>query len=75
MILSNWNVSRKLDAKSAKFRLRILTEEELAIYESLTAHRRVEFLAGRFAGKEAFSKAKGTGIGCHMQFFRHQYLT
>lgn len=58
----------KLDAKSPKFRLRTLTEEELAIYESLTAHRRVEFLAGRFAGKEAFSKARGTGIGATCNF-------
>ncbi|MDY0395459.1 holo-ACP synthase [Virgibacillus halophilus] len=29
--------------------------------------RRVEFLAGRFAAKEAFSKAAGTGIG-HLGF-------
>ena len=61
----------KLDAKSPKFRLRTLTEEELEIYESLTGHRRIEFLAGRFAGKEAFAKAKGTGIGADMQFFGH----
>jgi holo-[acyl-carrier protein] synthase len=58
----------KLDARSSKFRLRTLTIEELAIYESLTDHRRTEFLAGRFAGKEAFSKAKGTGIGASCNF-------
>ena len=58
----------KLDGRSPKFRLRTLTEKELEIYETLTATRRIEFLAGRFAGKEAFSKAKGTGIGAECNF-------
>lgn len=43
---------------------RVLTAKEFAIYEGLeTEQRRAEFLAGRFAAKEAFSKAAGTGIG------------
>lgn len=54
---------RRLDAKSPKFRERVLTESEQAEYSRLTETRKVEFLAGRFAAKEAFSKAKGTGIG------------
>jgi holo-[acyl-carrier protein] synthase len=58
----------KLDSRSPKFRMRILTEEELVIYEKHTSHRRTEFLAGRFAGKEAFAKAKGTGIGTQCNF-------
>lgn len=58
----------KLDANSEKFRLRILTSEELKIYEGLTNHRRIEFLAGRFAGKEAYAKANGTGIGVACNF-------
>lgn len=58
----------KLDAKTSKFRLRTLTEKELELYETLSATRRIEFLAGRFAGKEAFSKAKGTGIGAECNF-------
>lgn len=58
----------KLDAKSEKFRTRILTDAELARYDMLTGHRKVEFLAGRFAGKEAFAKAKGTGIGAACNF-------
>ncbi len=53
----------KLDARSEKFRARILTKVETEIYDSLSGHRRTEFLAGRFAGKEAFAKARGTGIG------------
>lgn len=54
---------RRLDAKSAKFRERVLTGNELAEYELLSDNRKTEFLAGRFAAKEAFGKAKGTGIG------------
>lgn len=58
----------KLDSRSPKFRKRVLTMEELEIYESHTNTRRIEFLAGRFAGKEAFAKAKGTGIGAQCSF-------
>ncbi|WP_422122219.1 holo-ACP synthase [Planococcus sp. X10-3] len=54
---------RRLDGKSAKLRERVLTDNELAEYDLLSANRRTEFLAGRFAAKEAFGKAKGTGIG------------
>nr|WP_263315103.1 holo-ACP synthase [Mammaliicoccus sp. Marseille-Q6498] len=43
---------------------KILTEEELQIFEAINLEdRKIEFLAGRFAVKEAFSKAMGTGIG------------
>ena len=55
--------------RTEKFQQRILTNRELAIFETLSGTRRVEFLAGRFAAKEAFSKANGTGIGggCELQ--------
>ena len=49
--------------RSAKFAQRILTEKEHAIFDTLSGTRKVEFLAGRFAAKEAYSKANGTGIG------------
>ncbi|HLR70291.1 MAG TPA: holo-ACP synthase, partial [Pseudogracilibacillus sp.] len=43
---------------------RILTDREIKNYENLSTERRkVEYLAGRFAAKEAFAKANGTGIG------------
>jgi len=58
----------KIDARSSKFRTRILNNEELKIYDLLKKHRRTEFLAGRFAGKEAFAKALGTGIGATCSF-------
>lgn len=49
--------------KSDKFALKILTSQEYHCYTQLVEHRQIEFLAGRFAAKEAFSKAFGTGIG------------
>lgn len=50
--------------KSDRLVKRVLSEKERELYNKLTTSRRkAEFLAGRFAVKEAFSKAVGTGIG------------
>ena len=46
-----------------EFAERVLTEKELTLFRELGGSRQMEFLAGRFAAKEAFSKAYGTGIG------------
>lgn len=47
-----------------KFLDKILTLQEQELFNSLkTDKRKLEFLAGRFAAKEAYAKAKGTGIG------------
>lgn len=55
-------VERMLAGKAGdKFSLRVLTPEELML-PGRTA-RPAEFLAGRFAAKEAVSKAFGCGIG------------
>lgn len=48
--------------KNNKLADRIFTENEKEIFEHLTGQRRVEYAAGRFAAKEAFVKAVGTGI-------------
>lgn len=42
---------------------RILTAQEMAQFNKLSSKRQVEYLGGRYACKEAFSKAWGTGIG------------
>ncbi|MEJ7220815.1 holo-ACP synthase [Staphylococcus gallinarum] len=43
---------------------RVLTINEQATFHSFSHEpRKMEFLAGRFACKEAFSKALGTGLG------------
>ncbi|WP_456276985.1 holo-ACP synthase [Bacillus sp. AK128] len=57
-----------LSEKNQKFANRILTENEKAAFTLLNGRRKNEFLAGRFAAKEAFSKAMGTGIGKGLQF-------
>ncbi|HLR03488.1 MAG TPA: holo-ACP synthase [Virgibacillus sp.] len=50
--------------KSDRLVRRILTPQEREKFDQLGSHKRkVEFLAGRFTAKEAFSKAAGTGIG------------
>ncbi|WP_042352502.1 holo-ACP synthase [Bacillus massiliigorillae] len=59
---------RQLVEKQPKFVKRILTDDEQKRYESLKSGRRIEYLAGRFAVKEAFSKAVGTGIGEGLSF-------
>ena len=47
-----------------KFVERILSKEEQIKFNSFSQQKRkIEYLAGRFATKEAFSKALGTGLG------------
>ncbi|OLN21824.1 holo-ACP synthase [Domibacillus antri] len=59
---------RRLIERQPKFIERILTPEELAIFHEKKGSRQWEYAAGRFAVKEAFSKAEGTGIGEHLSF-------
>ncbi|MEH7093468.1 holo-ACP synthase [Neobacillus vireti] len=59
---------RELTSRQSKLVERILTVNEKKTYEGLSEPRKVEFLAGRFAAKEAFSKAFGTGIGKELSF-------
>ncbi|PLR77297.1 holo-ACP synthase [Bacillus sp. V3-13] len=51
-----------------KFIERVLTNAEIKQFERLSSKRRIEYLAGRFAAKEAFAKAAGTGIGKDLSF-------
>lgn len=50
------------------FAERVLTQNERRIFQRLSGNRQMEFLAGRYAAKEAFSKAYGTGIGASLSF-------
>lgn len=54
--------------RQKKFIDRVLTPNERMKFEDLSARRQVEFIAGRFAAKEAYSKANGTGIGEELSF-------
>lgn len=58
----------QLIQKESKVIERILTEKELAVFQTLSFKRKVEYLSGRFAAKEAYAKARGTGIGGSLSF-------
>ncbi|MBP2243242.1 holo-[acyl-carrier protein] synthase [Cytobacillus eiseniae] len=59
---------KKIYSRQVKFINRILTKNEQLILEGLTEDRKIEYIAGRFAAKEAFSKALGTGFGSQLSF-------
>lgn len=65
----------QLRFKQTRFPVRILTRAELDVYETLNEKRKTEFLAGRFAAKEAYSKARGTGIGSELSFLEIEITT
>ncbi len=58
----------KVYHRQEAFPNRILTKKERIHFYELSEHRQIEFLAGRFAAKEAFAKALGTGIGATVSF-------
>ncbi|SDW36843.1 holo-[acyl-carrier-protein] synthase [Marinococcus luteus] len=59
-------IERSLEQK--RFLPRILNEDELQACERFSGKRLIEFTAGRFAAKEAFVKAAGTGISSQTGF-------
>lgn len=54
--------------RQPRFIMRILTANEQRSYAQLSKRRKVEYVGGRFAAKEAFAKAYGTGIGSEISF-------
>lgn len=54
--------------KNNRFVERILTTTEIRQYEKYKGARQIEYLAGRFAAKEAYAKAIGTGFGKGLHF-------
>ncbi|MFL8939076.1 holo-ACP synthase [Rossellomorea oryzaecorticis] len=59
---------QQLVGRQPKLIKRVLTEYEQDQLSVLSGSRSIEFLAGRFAAKEAFAKANGTGIGQCLSF-------
>lgn len=49
-------------AKHPGFASKVLTPQELAVFSAYPARRQLTYLAGRWAAKEAFAKAMGTGL-------------
>ncbi|RSL29637.1 holo-ACP synthase [Salibacterium salarium] len=58
----------QLLCKNDRFEKRILTENEQKKMAHFYGRRKVEFAGGRFAAKEAFAKAAGTGISASWGF-------
>lgn len=54
--------------KQKEFYKYLLTREEIKDYHELQSEEKMLFLTSRFAIKEAFSKAMGTGIGKKVNF-------
>jgi holo-[acyl-carrier protein] synthase len=76
-ILRVARISEVFERHGERFPRRILGPEELVIYEARrlrSARRGVNFLATRFAAKEAFSKAIGLGIHMPMTWRAVQIL-
>lgn len=48
--------------KKPRFAQKVLTQAELEVFQSFPPQRQLTYLAGRWAAKEAFAKAYGTGI-------------
>ena len=59
-LLDQSRIEKVLTKQGGRFSKRILTPEELLVWQG--KERSVNFLAKRFAAKEAISKALGTGI-------------
>lgn len=55
-----------LEIKEIHFINKILTSKEIDQYSKLKGTKKIEYVAGRFAGKEAVSKAVGVGIGSQL---------
>lgn len=64
-------IAKMPDKTRASLAKRVLTPKEHTHYEKLkqnSEHNAVRYLAKRWAGKEATSKALGTGIACGVSF-------
>ncbi|WP_214785644.1 holo-ACP synthase [Exiguobacterium sp. s183] len=56
--------------KQPRFLKRLLTDAEYELIQQYPLPRQIEFVSGRFAAKEAYAKAIGTGIA-HGLSWRH----
>lgn len=55
--------STEIARMTARLAQKILTPSEYDLYQQKQGIHQQQFLAGRFAAKEAYAKARGTGIG------------
>ena len=58
-------IQKAYSDRGKRFAEVVLSEEELKVFEeryTLSPERGIRYIAGRWAAKEAFSKAMGTGV-------------
>lgn len=68
-IIKNSRIETLLITNKQRFLQRIFTSVELDLSKKIThPKRKIGYIAKRFAAKEAFSKALGTGIGKTLSF-------
>ncbi|MBP1930029.1 holo-ACP synthase [Ammoniphilus resinae] len=65
-------IKKTLDRLGERFLRRILTGRELSLVPE--GSRKVEYVAGRFAAKEAFAKATGFGFGKRLSWLDIEVL-
>ena len=58
---------KKIDGME-RFAKKILSEKELSIFTNLIESKKITYIAKQFAGKEAVSKAFGTGMSSPVMF-------
>ena len=63
-IIENKRIKNSI--KNLKFKKRIYSSKELA--QSILSKNKVGYFSKRFAAKEAFAKALGTGFRCNLNF-------
>lgn len=56
-------IQRLYEKNGVAFLLTILSQDEISMLENRNGRRKAEFIAGRWAAKEALGKALGTGLG------------
>ena len=63
-IVSLDRIEKAIEKHEEAFLQRVCSDGEIALYKAIgNPYRKVEFLSGRFAAKEAVAKALGTGLG------------
>jgi len=71
-IVDKRRIKQTLDRLGERFLGRILTEREMSLV--LEGSRKAEYVAGRFAAKEAFAKATGLGFGKRLSWLDIEVL-
>ncbi len=67
-IVSINRIKKLLEKNERAFLQRILSDREINIFSGINTNKVSGYIANRFAAKEAFSKALGTGIGKDISF-------